>query len=381
MSLINKMLQDLEQRNASATRNEPLAGEVRAVPASSAPRFGRLAGLLLLMTLGVGAVWMLMQPKTATPAVTVAPPAPAVALAPSAQSTAAAAAPTIEAAPPTAPSNQGTNKPPQGEKALLPTAPQATSVAKRAAETNAQQPALAVADANTVVAQAVTKKPSKVVVEEASPVVEKAAPVAALAPENRPQKRVSQQQQSDNLYKQAIAQLQQGRGNEAKQSLRRALEASPNNVKARQMLMGLLVESNNLEEASALLREGLKLSPEQSGFSMALARLQLENGDAKGGMATLEQGLQSAGDEPQYHAFYAALLQRAERHEEAVRHYLVALRSDPAMPTWLVGIGISLQAQGKDADAAEAFRRARDSGLLTPQLVQFVEQRLNQLNR
>jgi MSHA biogenesis protein MshN len=141
----------------------------------------------------------------------------------------------------------------------------------------------------------------------------------------------------------------------------------------------LLVEENNFEEATALLREGLKLTPEHSGFSMTLARLQLDTGDTSAAMATLEQGLQAAGDEPQYNAFYAVLLQRAQRHEDAVRHYLVALRSDPMMPTWLVGIGISLQAQGKNADAAEAFGRARDGGQLTPQLGQFVEQRLNQL--
>ena len=154
---------------------------------------------------------------------------------------------------------------------------------------------------------------------------------------------------------------------------------SPNNVDARQTLVGLLIAGNYLEDASALLREGLNLSPDQSGFSMSLARLQVENGDTQGAMATLERGLPSAGDEPQYHAFHAALLRRAGRHEEAVRSYLVALRSDPAMPIWLVGIGISLQALGKDTDAAEAFRRASDSGLLTPQLAQFVEERLNQL--
>lgn len=222
-------------------------------------------------------------------------------------------------------------------------------------------------------------KPAKVVTEESSPAVEKTGSVAASAPESRPQKRISPQQQSDNLYKQAIAQLQQGRGNEARQSLRRALEVSPNNVDARQTLVGLLIAGNYLEDASALLREGLNLSPDQSGFSMSLARLQVENGDTQGAMATLERGLPSAGDEPQYHAFHAALLQRAGRHEEAVRSYLVALRSDPAMPTWLVGIGISLQTLGKDTDAAEAFRRASDSGLLTPQLTQFVEERLNQL--
>ena len=129
------------------------------------------------------------------------------------------------------------------------------------------------------------------------------------------------------------------------------------------------------------LQTGLKLSPEQSGFSMALARLQLEAGDRRGALETLEHGLHTAGEDADYHAFYAALLQQEGRHEEAVAHYLTALRSDPAMPAWLVGIGISLQAQGNLADARAAFQRAKDGGQLTPELARFVEQRLQQVTQ
>lgn len=392
MSLINKMLQDLEQRSDAAARGEPLAGEVRALPGASASRFGPKAVLLVLLLVAAGAAaWVLMQPTAAPPAVAVAPAvaaAPVVALAPSSASPAVAApaptpAPAIAIAPVATPAAPSANKASPATPESRATPPQPAVVAKRAADAEAPKPARAAPEAAPVVAQAVTKKPSKVkaVVEEAAPAVEKTPPVAAPAPQGQMQKRVNPQQQSDNLYKQAVSQSQQGRGSEAKQSLRRSLEANANNVRARQMLVGLLVDGNLLEEASNLLREGLKLTPEQSSFSMTLARLQLESIDTAGAMATLEQGLPSANNEPQYHAFYAALLQRAARHEEAVRQYVVALRTDPAMPTWLVGIGISLQALGKTADAAEAFQRARDGGQLTPQMNQFVEQQLGQLRR
>ena len=51
------------------------------------------------------------------------------------------------------------------------------------------------------------------------------------------------------------------------------------------------------------------------------------------------------------------LLQRAGRHEDAVKHYLNALRTDPAMPAWLLGIGISLDAIGKPRRLFETERR------------------------
>ena len=388
MSLINKMLQDLEQRNDSATRSEPMAGEVRAVPAASAPRTGAMVGGLVVLVVAIGVGWMMMQPTAAPPVVVAAAPAkpaqvavPAPAPVPAA--VAAAPAQLVAVAPVSTPAVAiASASAVATASAAAPAAAkvaQAVAAAKPAAEPKVKQAAAALVAANSAPPQGVTKQPSKVMSEEASPAVQKTATVVAPAAEARWQKRFTPQQQSDNLYKQAITQLQQGQGTDARKSLRLALEVNPNNVKARQVLVDMQVEAGSVEEASALLRDGLRLSPEQSGLSMSLARLQLETGDTAAAMTTLEQGLKSAGDEPQYNAFYAVLLQRAKRHDEAVNHYLVALRSDPSMPTWLVGIGISLQALGKNADASEAFQRARDSGLLTPQLAQFVDQKLNQL--
>lgn len=186
-------------------------------------------------------------------------------------------------------------------------------------------------------------------------------------------------QQSDNKYRQSVTLLRQGRMIEAQNMLRQSLAENSYNLKARQALVGLLVDSGYSEEASQWLKDGLALSPEQSSFSMALARIQIELGDSKSARNTLESGLLSAGEEANYHAFYAALLQRDGQHDTAIQHYLTALRTNPAMPTWLIGIGISLQTQGNFPDATAAYQRARDTGQLTPQLTQFVEARLKQI--
>ena len=198
---------------------------------------------------------------------------------------------------------------------------------------------------------------------------------------SEPIKVMSALQRSDNFYHQAITMLQQGRVVEAKETLRKSLIELPCNHAARQLLVGLLVEESHQGDAINLLREGLKLAPDQIAFSMSLARLQIEASDRQGALATLQEGLPHAAENAEYHAFMAALLQREERHEDAIAHYLVALKSNPAMPNWLIGIGISLQSQGKLADAAEAFNRAKRTGALSPDLVQFVDQRLGQINQ
>ena len=53
-----------------------------------------------------------------------------------------------------------------------------------------------------------------------------------------------------------------------------------------------------------------------------------------------------------------------------------ALLTNPSMPNWLVGLGISLRATGRDGEAQEAFDRAMRTGLLSPDLASFVEQQL-----
>jgi MSHA biogenesis protein MshN len=348
MSLINKMLQDLEQRHDADSRSQPLAGDVHAVSATgtSAPRAATLAGVLALGIAGLVSAWVVLQPSAVLPNLLLSASSPAVA--------AMRTQTTLD----------------------VPTQPTLAAVAEAPLPVKVR----VAVDSAPILAQAVIKRPSRVAPEDAAfDALGVASSPAAAAPANS-HKHFTPQQQADNLYKQAVAQLQQGQSVDARQILQQALGRNADHVKARQLLATLLVEVNALDDAVALLRDGLKRSPIETGFSMALARLELERGDTDHALATLAQGVQTAGDEPQYHGFYAVLLQRAKRHDEAVQHYLVALRSDPAMPNWLVGIGISLQAQGKDSDAAEAFMRARDGGLLSAQLLQFVEQQLQQLH-
>ena len=61
------------------------------------------------------------------------------------------------------------------------------------------------------------------------------------------------------------------------------------------------------------------------------------------------------------------------------KHYLIALRSDPSNVRWLLGAGVALEGVGKQADAAEAYRRAEGSSSLTPEMASFLSERLARL--
>jgi len=189
-------------------------------------------------------------------------------------------------------------------------------------------------------------------------------------------KEITPLQRAENEYGKAVALLQQGRVEEASELLGKVLQFDPANTSARQTLAGLLVEGKRYDEAQRSLQDGLKLDPSQTGLAMILARLQVEQGDIQSALKTLQRSLPYAVERPDYQAFLAALLQREGRHKEAIEHYSQALRKSPGSGVWLMGLGISLQAENRLAEAQEAFNRAKASHTLSPELQAFVDQQL-----
>ena len=188
-------------------------------------------------------------------------------------------------------------------------------------------------------------------------------------------------QKSANLYNLALKEFEKGRSHEAEDLLTKAISENSANEDARQMLAALLVDNKKITDAKNLLADGLVLNPKQTGFRMAVARLQLEGGDKQGALDTLMQGVNDARKNADYQSFLATLLQRAERHEDAVTYYNAALSLQGKNPNALIGLGISLQALGKNEEAESAYTRALSNGNLSAELTIFVEQRLKQVRQ
>lgn len=342
MSVINQMLQELELRRSDASIS---AAQVRAVAGRRRPRWV----LWILPALGAAAIfvalgyWIPRQQATVVPA-----SLPVTALAP----------------------------PP----AALPVTPQLVEEAPQAFQLASELgplPAQAAKPSSPPVKTPLLPAP---VVEAA---VEKPKPAAKHEPAprvaiDREIKQTSPQQRAENAYRQAYAGLQQGRMGEANDSLHLALQFDPRHVASRQALAALLVEGKQLGRAEQLLHQGLELLPGHPEFAMTLARLQVERGDVVAALASLQRNPPSE-ENADYRGFLAALLQRSARHKEAIEEYQLALRSKPDAGPWLLGLGISLQADNQSARAAEVFRRAKSSATLSPELQAFAEQRLKQV--
>jgi MSHA biogenesis protein MshN len=239
-------------------------------------------------------------------------------------------------------------------------------------------------DAKTLDAVAVAPQPAVTppVVPPAKPEPATAASKAAVG-DGKIDRRsnASVRERADAEFRRATAFVNQGRIAEAMEALTSTLSIDPGHESARQTAVGLQLENRRVDDAQHLLQDGIVLNPAQTGFAMLLARIQVERADLNGGLATLQKHGATAGNNPDYLAFSAAILQRLGRHREAADIYQAVLRLQPGSGVWWMGLGISLQALKQPAEAVEAFRRARGAGSLSPELTAFVEQRIKQLQQ
>ena len=348
MSLINKMLQDLDARGTPEGRGD--AGGIRSVPerergVSRALVFGGAAGL----TAAAIALGWVYWKRPAVPPVLV--------------SVASKPVPVPLPVPVPVPA------PVPAPVAAAPVAPEPVF---QAAET---APAPAPAKARPAEPRRSTEKAPK---PAAAPVVKTAVPAASERIIDG--KQVTPQQRVENEYRRALAQLQDGRVSDAMLALQQTLQLDPRHQGGRETLVRLLLEAQRPDDAARQLQLSLALDPKQPAQAMMLARLQLDK--ANGGAAaldTLMRSLPYAADNGEYHAFLAGVLQREQRYREASDHYQLALQTAPDNSVWWMGLGIALQADNHPAQARQAYERARGLQTLSPQLQAFVERKLVQL--
>ena len=196
------------------------------------------------------------------------------------------------------------------------------------------------------------------------PVVKKAVP---LSPE----------QQSLRDYRKAQDELRKGDTATAMLSLRKSIGLYPL-PQAYVALGGLLVNQGNNTEARNILNQGLKALPDNSEIAYLLARLQFDAGLVEQARQSLVSALARGRSNADYLALLAAVSQQLEKYAESTQAYVEALKLKPGQATWWMGLGISLEAQGKKSQAIEAFYKSLSSGL-GDSFQPFVMERINQL--
>ena len=222
-------------------------------------------------------------------------------------------------------------------------------------------------------APAAVEKPRPAPAQPAPPVAESSAAAPGPVRLSRSAPQLSPAEQAAAHYREALGRLNAGDARGAETSLREALAEDATHRDARQALASLLIGTGRAPEGEALLAEGLSRQPDHAELRMLLARSQVARGEVEVAIGVLEAGTAAT---PDYRAFLGALYQRVSRHPAAIGEYRQALAANPAMPAWWAGLGISLEAEGRGGEAAEAYRRALRLPGLSAGLEQYIRGRL-----
>ena len=399
MSLINKMLQDLDKRHAGDGGGKTLTQQLR--PVKAARKDWRRIMLEVGAGLIVGAGWAGWVYYQIAPRSVVTD----LAFRARAQRLQAAAVPPPPAAPPALQpaAVPPTSVPAQAAAPQLPPAAvtaaavpaQSANVGKEAAGVDMLKLATAIATPFSEKRVAVKSGPASRRAAAAAPVprtmnhgnrvpgaMAQGTPAPAEPSPGSIDKHIhlsTPAARAEHEFRKATELLNQGRVAEAIDGYKLALQRDAGHAAARQALVALLLDNQRIEEAQQYLQEGLNLYPNRSAYAILLARIQVDRGDLQGAHDLLSKYAGSAANNAEYHAFDAALLQRLGRNKEAVAGYQAALRLVPGAAQWWMGLGISLQADNRDAEALDAFRRAKAAGGLGPALIAFIDQRMKQL--
>ena len=399
MSLINKMLQDLEARQEAATPgNTQVYQDLRSVGTNGHRSAWRLAAVVACV-LGLGAAVYfaagrmgiaLVSSTVVAAAPTKAPGATAVAQSQTAAAPVAAPipAPVVREAP--KPAAPATDKPgpelvataaavtvaaePKPAVVGSPPVSRGLSDSQNKAQVSIVKP---VGSAPAAAKKAQHKAPAAPPRKSAEVVAQAAEPLAVVDKKVRP---LTAGEKAEAKYRSAVRFLDQGRAEDAMGQLREALREQAGHVKARELAAGLALQSGHWREAENLLEEGLRQVPSHYLFAQMLARVYVDHGAEAKALTVMESAAPQGSDDPDFSSLLGLLYQRAGRHADAVEVYKRALALRPTDSRTWIGFAISLEGTEQWAAAKSAYQRAKEVGGLTPPLAQYADQRLAALS-
>lgn len=183
----------------------------------------------------------------------------------------------------------------------------------------------------------------------------------------------------DALLREADAALAARRDDRAEHLLQLALAAAPAHHRARLLLAGLYSAGGRHDAAMALLEGGLALAPDESSLADRLGRLLLQRGDPVRAAAVLAKALPPLAEQPDQHALLALAWQQAGQPAAAARVYQALVDHDAGVAAWWLGLGLARDGNGDRGAARQAYRQAERIGGLEAGVMNYVRQRINEL--
>lgn len=161
--------------------------------------------------------------------------------------------------------------------------------------------------------------------------------------------------------------------------LQQLLIQEPENIRARKKLASLLFAENRIEQAKVVLQQGLATEPQQTDLRLMLAKLLVQQEHPEAAIQLLKEYAPSTIVEPGYYAYRGALAQRLKQFGLAQQDYHALVQAQSSKAKWWLGLAIAQDSQGNVHDALQSYSKADDESQLAPPVLSFVHQRMKEL--
>ncbi|QQX79721.1 tetratricopeptide repeat protein [Shewanella sp. KX20019] len=172
---------------------------------------------------------------------------------------------------------------------------------------------------------------------------------------------------------------QQGLHSDALTYYKAALSYNPALHQARKQAAALYYGQNKLSESAQLLKQGQLLFPEEYEYSLLLARVQQAAGQNQQALASLALIPDTSVLALKKWHQQSDLAQKEQDFAVAEQSFRQLAKNEPSQGRWWMGLGYALDAQKNYTEAKNAYKQALAQGNLSSQAQAYVDNRLVQL--
>ncbi|MEP7705223.1 tetratricopeptide repeat protein [Paraglaciecola sp. 25GB23A] len=154
------------------------------------------------------------------------------------------------------------------------------------------------------------------------------------------------------------------------------LEQEPNNLSLLKKLASLLFANNQRQRATTLLQSSIQQNSRRGDLRLMLARLYVQQQQSPSAWTLLNEIEPEQHIEIDYWAYRANLAQQLGHYLLAKRDYIALTQAQAYQARWWLGLGITQEKLGAQSLAKEAYQKALSLAQFDAPVSDFIEQRL-----
>ena len=157
------------------------------------------------------------------------------------------------------------------------------------------------------------------------------------------------------------------------------IEQEPENIEAIKKLATLLFANGNVLKATQFLQSHVQLTPLRGDLRLMLARLHVQQNNSDSALAVLKEIQPAQYMEIDYFSYRANLAQQLNDFVIAKQDYTLLTQVDANNARWWLGLAITEEKLGENKVALDCYYKAQYLAQLDPAVTDFIKQRISLL--